>query len=944
MTSTEMNYHSRLDASVSGNGFSAPVQLQQSRAVSPSVDEINSNSSPPPTQSLPFRMAANGVAGERNDTARHWQQWDSPEAMAVAFGENKKAQMAARAMFELVHQYGDNLREGWKNVLDCLLYMLKANLLPSPLVQLNDFVEPSGFALLKERFKRRLNVPRKEESGLLSWLGLTSGSGAGGGESGQSRPRSEEEKELSKLAASVVAECRPEQMVLDSRYLASSSLTELVNSIIHCSFTVAPILYALHGTHQQQLQEQHPAQQQQSQQESQDEDSFVDLSNVAVPPAESLQRVPMDSTDQQPLIRQAAAGSTFSIESTSSGDGRNSPQHLHNGHSNGPTVVKLSMEEEEAMVFLLELMTNIVLENRDRLAQVWSPVRDHLRTLLSHFPHNQQLVERAVIAIIRIANRNLFRLGQHPPAMALSSQPSSAVGSVQTQPSEMPTNLRRQKPSQGIPGQTKSVVIVVDPMDDQKQQRVEGTKGPPLLATPGLTIQDRASNCADDVLHFMGCELLGLRPPELFLFSRQIAFGLHQLLRTNAANLHASEHWEMFLALLEAVGAAAYRDEVDGGEMVELPPPPPPNVRGAIFKRGTTGVLAPNLSRHDPAAFLKVCEILAFLARDAAHITPSNFMQFTRCLRIMVEASLDGGKCAPIKLPPVAYSSPQSPTNGNPSMNFSVPNSEQTKKNGSTEKQQQIEEGDRVNEQERLANCYMDACLQLLNICAQLHVRAATIHKEWSTADGVVATDRSPAPNQPQLRAVPTELWTVYWRPLLQAIARLSCDCRRQIRTQALDALGASFRVPAMGELMQPADWEDCFAEVLFPLLSKLLARNPPISPMDPIGMEEARIRAIQFTCKVLLGNLTQISRLDTFADLLSHLFDLMDQFLEESTCSDLLAEVIQESLKNCVLVCENFGIFHDNLAGLHGELQERLIALAKKHGNASAGPIKMKT
>jgi hypothetical protein len=43
-----------------------------------------------------------------NDRDHHWVQ---PEKLAVAFGENKKAQMAVRAMFELVHQYGDNLRE-----------------------------------------------------------------------------------------------------------------------------------------------------------------------------------------------------------------------------------------------------------------------------------------------------------------------------------------------------------------------------------------------------------------------------------------------------------------------------------------------------------------------------------------------------------------------------------------------------------------------------------------------------------------------------------------------------------------------------------------------------------------------------------------------------------------------------------------------------------------
>lgn len=35
----------------------------------------------------------------------------SSEQIAVAFGENTKAQMAAKAMFQLVHAHGDILRE-----------------------------------------------------------------------------------------------------------------------------------------------------------------------------------------------------------------------------------------------------------------------------------------------------------------------------------------------------------------------------------------------------------------------------------------------------------------------------------------------------------------------------------------------------------------------------------------------------------------------------------------------------------------------------------------------------------------------------------------------------------------------------------------------------------------------------------------------------------------
>lgn len=47
----------------------------------------------------------------------------------------------------------------------------------------------------------------------------------------------------------------------------------------------------------------------------------------------------------------------------------------------------------------------------------------------------------------------------------------------------------------------------------------------------------------------------------MFMFSRQIAYGLHELLRTNAANVHKSEHWAILFALLEAAGAGAYAED-----------------------------------------------------------------------------------------------------------------------------------------------------------------------------------------------------------------------------------------------------------------------------------------------------------------------------------------------------------------------------------------------
>lgn len=47
------------------------------------------------------------------------------EQVAIAFGENIKAQMAAKAMFQLVHTHGDILREvSFSLYAQCFRYVL----------------------------------------------------------------------------------------------------------------------------------------------------------------------------------------------------------------------------------------------------------------------------------------------------------------------------------------------------------------------------------------------------------------------------------------------------------------------------------------------------------------------------------------------------------------------------------------------------------------------------------------------------------------------------------------------------------------------------------------------------------------------------------------------------------------------------------------------------
>ena len=59
----------------------------------------------------------------------------TPENIPIAFGSNLKAQLAARTVFGLAHRHGDILREGWKNILDCMLQLFRAKLLPKCMIE-----------------------------------------------------------------------------------------------------------------------------------------------------------------------------------------------------------------------------------------------------------------------------------------------------------------------------------------------------------------------------------------------------------------------------------------------------------------------------------------------------------------------------------------------------------------------------------------------------------------------------------------------------------------------------------------------------------------------------------------------------------------------------------------------------------------------------------------
>ncbi|KAK5617386.1 G-box binding factor [Crenichthys baileyi] len=541
--------------------------------------------------------------------------------------------------------------------------------------------------------------------------------------------------------------------------------------------------------------------------------------------------------------------------------------------------------DEEDAAFCLEMLLRIVLENRDRVSCVWQTVRDHLYHLCVHATESCFLVERAVVGLLRLAIRLLRR-------EEISSQ---------------------------------------------------------VLLSLRL--------------------LLMMKPHVLSRMSREVAYGLHELLKTNAANIHCTDDWYTLFSLLECIGAgvrphasfqltSSTADNETGAQSdSELSSHRSNEVtldRGYTsdsevytehsktrIPRSTTDVdesssgwlmvgkddletskptqasfkaqlnhplvnqysltLGQDLGQHDTKSLIKCVETLSFIVRDAAHVTPDNFELCVRAIRVFVEASLNGGYRNHDKKKNHKYDSKsrtrKKPVGRERDMGGS------TRRVGSRVASQRPSHSHSDDEEdEGVPASYHTVSLQLLDLMHTLHTRAASIYSSWAEEQHHLEASGK------KIEADSRTLWTSCWCPLLQGIAWLCCDARRQVRMQALTYLQRALLVHDL-QTLDAAEWESCFNKVLFPLLTKLLDN---ISPADVGGMEETRMRACTLLSKVFLQHLSPLLSLPTFAALWLTILDFMDKYMHAGS-SDLLLEAIPESLKNMLLVMDTAGIFRSS-------------------------------
>merc|ERR1719445_2015079 len=60
--------------------------------------------------------------------------------------------------------------------------------------------------------------------------------------------------------------------------------------------------------------------------------------------------------------------------------------------------------------------------------------------------------------------------------------------------------------------------------------------------------------------------LLAIKPGSILHVSKQVSYGLHELMKNNAANIHNRDDWNVIFTLLEVVGAGASPDVGSSGQ------------------------------------------------------------------------------------------------------------------------------------------------------------------------------------------------------------------------------------------------------------------------------------------------------------------------------------------------------------------------------------------
>ncbi|XP_052198905.1 ARF guanine-nucleotide exchange factor GNOM-like [Diospyros lotus] len=160
----------------------------------------------------------------------------SVEEPVLAFGDDTKARMATVTVFTIANRYGDFIRTGWRNILDCILKLHKLGLLPARVA--SDAADDSelssepghGKSLtnsLSAAHMQSIGTPRRS-SGLMGrfsqLLSLDT-------EEPRSQP-TEQQLAAHQRTLQTIQKCHIDSIFTESKFLHADSLLQLARALI----------------------------------------------------------------------------------------------------------------------------------------------------------------------------------------------------------------------------------------------------------------------------------------------------------------------------------------------------------------------------------------------------------------------------------------------------------------------------------------------------------------------------------------------------------------------------------------------------------------------------------------------------------------------------------------------------------------------------------------
>ncbi|KAE8654466.1 ARF guanine-nucleotide exchange factor GNOM [Hibiscus syriacus] len=160
----------------------------------------------------------------------------SVEEPVLAFGDDAKARMATITVFTITNRYGDYIRTGWRNILDCILRLHKLGLLPARVA--SDAADESELSAdpghgkpitnsLSSAHLQSIGTPRRS-SGLMGrfsqLLSLDT-------EEPRSQP-TEQQLAAHQRTLQTIQKCHIDSIFTESKFLQAESLLQLARALI----------------------------------------------------------------------------------------------------------------------------------------------------------------------------------------------------------------------------------------------------------------------------------------------------------------------------------------------------------------------------------------------------------------------------------------------------------------------------------------------------------------------------------------------------------------------------------------------------------------------------------------------------------------------------------------------------------------------------------------